>query len=73
MKDLEQISKNCYKGFLILSVIELIDLANTQKSVYHSNWGIKPAAFVMSMSTRLVYEALRRERLYSVINKKDFL
>lgn len=70
---MEQVSKNLYKGEMILALSEVIYIAKTKKSIYHTNWGVKPAAIILSMQANLVHRMLINGNLFRVINKSDAL
>lgn len=64
-----QVSKNYDKGRLIINPFDLVRLANEAKSIYHVNWGVKPAAFIISMQFRIVIKMIESQQLY-IINKR---
>lgn len=66
-----KISKNYYKGSNITDHLEIIRLANEKKSIYHPNWGIKPAAIILSMQFRVVLDLINRKMLYYIRHKNE--
>lgn len=62
-----QISENFVKGVPITEPEELMMLAHEKKSVYHSVWGIKPAAVIINMNFSQVYRMIQEHRLYTTI------
>jgi hypothetical protein len=64
----EPISKNFYKGEPITDPYELLNLANEKKSIYTTIWGIKPAAFLLSMQFRIVMELISDRKIHSITN-----
>lgn len=70
MKELQKISKNCLKGKPILTANYLAFLSRNRQSVYHPNWGIKPAAVITRMQFSAVMNAIDTEKLFKVINTK---
>ncbi len=63
---MEKISKNCYKGKLITDPHEITRLANERKSIYTPNWGIKPAAVLLSMQFVIIMRIINEKKLYYV-------
>ncbi len=68
---MERISKNYIKGALVTSIAELIDLANQGKAVYHFNWKIKPAAFIISMQIRIIDNNIKKGYFFNIIRKPE--
>ncbi len=66
-----RISKNCYKGMPITDPNELIRLALSKGSVYHKNWKIKPAAFLIGMQFSIILRMINNKELFYVINTKN--
>jgi len=64
----EKISKNCLKGDLITDPKEIFRLAKERKSFYTPNWGIKPAAILLSMQFRIIMRLIDEQKIY-YINK----
>lgn len=62
-----QISDNFIKGYEITSTDELIRLAHNKKSVYHSNFGIKPASVIINMNFSCVIRMIERNLLFTTI------
>lgn len=52
---------------LINTVEELYDEGS--KAVYHTNWGIKSSAFIISMQARIVVQAIRNKQLFKLKKK----
>lgn len=65
----KKISKNCIQGDRITNLNTLFPLALNGKSIYHPNWGRKPAGFIIGMNFIAVSNAIRNGDLYHVINK----
>jgi len=61
-----QVSKNYYKDRIIKNPNELIAMAHNRKSFYHENWGVKPAAILMSMHFSLVIRILNNEGFWTI-------
>lgn len=60
------ISNNFYRGSLIKTDIELQCLSESHKSVYHSNWGIKPAAVILNLPRKTVEDIIDDRMLYYI-------
>lgn len=70
MEEAIQISKNFIKGDLITDPKELFQLVADKKSVYHSNWGIKPASVIVNMSFYSVMKSIKDKSLYKTTKFK---
>lgn len=66
---MKKVSANCYRGRLIKNPIEICKLALQRKSIYTCNWGVKPAAILLSMQFRIIIDLIDRKLLFAVINK----
>ena len=64
---MQKISKNCYKGELITNSNEIYRLAIEKKSVYTPNWGIKPAAILLSMQFIIIMRLINNKQLWYVM------
>lgn len=62
-----QISDNFIKGYEITSVDQLMNLAHNKKSIYHSNFGIKPASVIINMNFSCVVRMIERNMLFTTI------
>lgn len=60
------ISKNYYKGEKIINPSDLVRLALEKRSVYHPNWGVKPASVIISMPLREVMKAIEANKLFYI-------
>ena len=60
------ISSNFYRGSLIKTEIELRCLADSHKSVYHSRWGIKPAAVILNLPRKTVQGIIDDQLIYYI-------
>lgn len=70
MEETIQISKNFIKGESIKDVDELMELMNNKKSVYHNNWGVKPASVIVNMSFYCVMKMIQSKMLFKTIKFK---
>lgn len=66
---MEKISKNCYKGELITNPNEIYRLAIEKKSVYTPNWGVKPAAVLLSMQFRIIMRLINDKKLWYTVKQ----
>ena len=64
---MEKVSKNCYKGELITNANEIHRLSLERKSVYTRNWGVKPAAVLLSMQFILIMRLINDKQLFYVV------
>ena len=64
---MEKISKNCYKGELITNPNEIYRLAIEKKSIYTPNWGVKPAAVLLSMQFRIIMGLINDKKLWYTV------
>ncbi len=62
-----QISENFIKGEPVTTASELMDLSHNKQSVYHSNFGIKPASVIINMNFSLVIRMLERNMIFTTI------
>lgn len=62
-----QISENFIKGKPVYSANELLKLAYSKKSVYHSVWGIKPASVIINMNFVIVNRLIYENKLFNTI------
>lgn len=67
IKTMEKVSKNCYKGELITNPNEIYRLAIEKKSIYTPNWGVKPAAILLSMQFMIITRLINDKKLWSVL------
>jgi len=63
---MEKVSKNCYKGEEISNLMDLMRLANEGKSVYVPNWGVKPAAVIISMRFRDIAYLVTTKQIFYI-------
>lgn len=70
---MEKISKNLYKGDAIVYFDEIHLLATQSKSIYHINFGVKPAAIILSMQANQVYRMLKNGSLFKTIKRSEYL
>jgi hypothetical protein len=70
MKEIKKISKNLYRGELVTSANEIIQLAKDRKSIYNPSWGVKPAAILMSMHFSLVMRLVNDRNLWKTERKQ---
>lgn len=63
-----KISKSCYAGLTIRTLEDLISAATFNKAVYHYNWGLRPARVLCMMQLQSVYNELKKDNIYKVIN-----
>jgi len=61
------ISHSFYRGKLIRNASELSQLANEKKSVYHRNWGIKPASVIINLPCGVILDCIASKMLYYTI------
>jgi len=64
---MERISKNCFKGEVIINPNDIHRLALEKKSIYYDNWGVKPAAIYLSMQFSIVMRLINDKKLFLVI------
>lgn len=62
----QKVSANYYKGAKIRSIKRIFQLVNDKKSIYHSNWGVKPAAVLMGMQFKYVCDAMKNGKLFEI-------
>ena len=67
MEVAEQISKNFIKGEPLINGSQLFELARLKKSIYHANYGIKPAAVILNMSFFHVHRMIESKQIYRTI------
>jgi hypothetical protein len=60
------ISSTLYRGERITSLDEIVRLTNERKSVYHLNWGRKPASVLLHMQLKSIADAIKFGYLYYV-------
>jgi hypothetical protein len=61
------ISNSYYQGKVIKTAEELSQLAKERKSVYHKNWGIKPAAVIINLPLHSIMESIEQRMFYNII------
>ena len=70
MKELnESVSKNFNRGLPVISVTHLIALEKRKESIYHVNYGVKPAALINSMQVRAVMKMLDNHLIFRTRRK----
>ena len=77
LKKTEEISTDNNPSFPNLKNHTVLSLINTveelynegSKAVYHTNWGIKSSAFIISMQARIVVQAIRNKQLFKLKKK----
>lgn len=62
-----QISRNLIKGCAVENSETLINMARNKQSVYHSNWGVKPASVIINMNFIIVQKMITENRLFTTI------
>ena len=67
IRTMEKVSKNCYKGELITDPSEIYRLAIEKKSIYTPNWGVKPAAVLLSMQFIIIMRLINDKRLWRTV------
>ena len=67
IRTMEKVSKNCYKGELITNPSEIYRLAIEKKSIYTPNWGVKPAAVLLSMQFIIVMRLIDGKKLWCTV------
>ena len=68
---MEQLTKKCFKGELITDPFDIYRLAIDKKSVYTTKFGVKPAAFILSMQFLLVIRLIKENKMYYVVKKTN--
>jgi hypothetical protein len=66
MKNIERASKNYLKDKVITDPNELIAMARNRKSFYHFNWGVKPAAILMSMHFSIIMRNIKSGNFWTI-------
>lgn len=67
MEEAIQISKNFIKGEALKNGSELVELARLRKSIYHANYGIKPASVILNMSFSHVHRMIKNKNIFKTI------